>query len=326
LLTLLFLVKFYFREECITAHLLSGLEAEPVPGERHIIFIETRCVLSDSVTENRKGLAINQRQACAVASAANTNPDSKVYLLYTCSIICNLGDSPEYVKQMFFYTNVRIWKLVISDYIKGTPLETWDLMAKVRSSKWPVAHASDILRIITLWKYGGTYLDMDFVMRKSLVQIGTNYAGAETEEDMANGALSFDMDTAGRRATDLILTDFQRNFNGKKWSYNGPKVILRVLEILCGNKNVTGMTREKCSGIAVLPPSVFYSIPFTSWKLFFNESRSDEVLKKVDGSYGVHVWNKMSSQEKVIVGSKQAYGLLAEKYCPQVYRNCGPVF
>jgi hypothetical protein len=26
------------------------------------------------------------------------------------------------------------------------------------------------------------------------------------------------------------------------------------------------------------------------------------------------------------VGSKQAYGLLTEKYCPGVYRNCGPVF
>jgi mannosyltransferase OCH1-like enzyme len=29
-----------------------------------------------------------------------------------------------------------------------------------------VVHASDILRYITLWKYGGTYLDMDFVIRK----------------------------------------------------------------------------------------------------------------------------------------------------------------
>jgi hypothetical protein len=29
-----------------------------------------------------------------------------------------------------------------------------------------LAHASDILRFITLWKYGGTYLDMDFVIRK----------------------------------------------------------------------------------------------------------------------------------------------------------------
>jgi hypothetical protein len=145
---------------------LIGLEAKPVPGERHIIFLETLCVLNDSVRSKQSGLAITQRQACAVASAANTNPDSKVYLLYTCSIIGNLGDSPEYVKQMLSYPNVRIWKLVISDYIKGTPLESWDFMGKLSSSKWPVSHASDVFRFITLWKYGGTYLDMDFVMQK----------------------------------------------------------------------------------------------------------------------------------------------------------------
>jgi hypothetical protein len=145
---------------------LTGLEAEPVPGERHIIFLETVCVLNDYVRGKEPGLPITQREACAVASAANTNPDSKVYLLYTCSIIGNIGDSLEYVKHMLSYPNVRIWKLVISDYMKGTPLETWDYMGKIRSSKWPVSHASDILRFITLWKYGGTYLDLDFVIRK----------------------------------------------------------------------------------------------------------------------------------------------------------------
>jgi lactosylceramide 4-alpha-galactosyltransferase len=71
---------------------------------------------------------------------------------------------------------------------------------------------------------------------------------------------------------------------------------------------------------------VFFIIDYKSWKLFFDESRSNEVLKKVEGSYDVHEWNKMSSQEKIIMGSKQAYGLLAEKYCPVVYWNCGPVF
>jgi lactosylceramide 4-alpha-galactosyltransferase len=89
---------------------------------------------------------------------------------------------------------------------------------------------------------------------------------------------------------------------------------------------VTRTTRENCSGIAVLPPSVFYRIDWKSWRLLFNESRSDEFWKKVEESYGVHLWNNMSSQEKIIVGSKQAYGLLAEKYCPGVYWNCGPVF
>jgi len=142
------------------------IETEPVPGQRHIIFLETRCALHDSTPGNQSGLVISRREACAVASAANTNPDTKVYLLYTCSIVGKLSDSPEYVKQMLSYPNIRIWKLVVADFIKGTPLENWDFVGKVQSSKWPVVHASDVLRYTTLWKYGGTYLDLDFVMQK----------------------------------------------------------------------------------------------------------------------------------------------------------------
>jgi lactosylceramide 4-alpha-galactosyltransferase len=55
---------------------------------------------------------------------------------------------------------------------------------------------------------------------------------------------------------------------------------------------------------------------------FFEGSQSDKTLKKVEESYGMHIWNKMSSKKEIIVGSKQAYGLLAEEYCPVVYRNC----
>lgn len=142
------------------------IETEPVPGQRHIIFLETRCVLHDSTSGSQSGLVISKREACAVASAANTNPDTNVYMLYMCSIVGKLSDSPEYVKQMLSYPNIRIWKLVVADFIKGTPLENWDFMGKVQSSKWPVVHASDILRYTVLWKYGGTYLDLDFVMQK----------------------------------------------------------------------------------------------------------------------------------------------------------------
>jgi hypothetical protein len=92
--------------------------AEPVPGQKHIVFLETRCVLHDSTPGNQSGLLITKREACAVVSAANTNPDTKVYLLYTCSIVGTQSDSPEYVKQMFSYPNVRIWKLVVHTSLK----------------------------------------------------------------------------------------------------------------------------------------------------------------------------------------------------------------
>jgi lactosylceramide 4-alpha-galactosyltransferase len=86
------------------------------------------------------------------------------------------------------------------------------------------------------------------------------------------------------------------------------------------------MTREKCAGFAVLQPSVFYEISYPSWRLLFEESLNTETLKRVEGSYGVHMWNRMSSQEKITVGTTTAYGLLAQKHCPLVYWNCGPDF
>lgn len=86
------------------------------------------------------------------------------------------------------------------------------------------------------------------------------------------------------------------------------------------------MTREQCAGFAVLQPSVFYEISYPYWKPLFEDSLSNVTLKMVEESYGVHVWNRMSSQEKTTVGSKTAYGLLAQKHCPRVYWNCGPEF
>ena len=74
---------------------------------------------------------------------------------------------------------------------------------------------------------------------RSLVEIGTNYAGAESDWYMGSAVLNFDMDTAGRRAVILLLTDVQRNFNGERCGQNGPEVLDRVLHVMCGTKHVS---------------------------------------------------------------------------------------
>jgi hypothetical protein len=90
---------------------------------------------------------------------------------------------------------------------------------------------------------------------RSLVEIGTNYAGAESERDMACGVLNFDMSTAGRRAIDLIVTDIQKNFNGKQWEQNGPKVILRVVQLMCGTKKVSMVSLNEYEYYSSTPSS-----------------------------------------------------------------------
>jgi hypothetical protein len=74
---------------------------------------------------------------------------------------------------------------------------------------------------------------------RPLAQLGTNYAGAQYDGYIASGALNFDVDIAGRVAAHLCVRDIQRNFQGYSWDQNGPAVITRVLENLCGTKRVS---------------------------------------------------------------------------------------
>ena len=81
---------------------------------------------------------------------------------------------------------------------------------------------------------------------RSLTSLGTNYVGAQSEREMANGAFNFDMDAAGRTAAHLCLLDIQRTFNGHLWVQNGPWVIQRVLQTLCGTERVSMRTLNDC--------------------------------------------------------------------------------
>lgn len=150
----------------ITVPKMTSIEIEPTAGDKHIIFIETRCLLDESQSRSDPGLSLHKRQACVIESAAKMNPDYKVYLLYSCPISGRLDDSSEYVKTIFTYPNVKLWKLNIARHFSETPLEKWDFRAAIKSSEWPNEHSSDVLRFLTLWKYGGTYLDLDVVILK----------------------------------------------------------------------------------------------------------------------------------------------------------------
>jgi hypothetical protein len=81
---------------------------------------------------------------------------------------------------------------------------------------------------------------------RSLIEIETHYAGAESEWYMGSAVLNFDMDRAGRRAMDLIVRDVMRNFNGKRWGQNGPEALDRVFHVICGTKHVSMVSMNDC--------------------------------------------------------------------------------
>lgn len=86
------------------------------------------------------------------------------------------------------------------------------------------------------------------------------------------------------------------------------------------------MTRDRCHNFHVYPVNVFYAIGWRNWRYFFDERFTSRALQMTNESIAIHVWNKHSERHMVRVGSKVAYGLLADEYCPAVYKSCGEYF
>ena len=66
-------------------------------------------------------------------------------------------------------SNSLNWGVKFDSYklAKGTPLDS-SIFDLIETSKHPMVHLADVLRILLLWKYGGSYVDADSVLKKDI--------------------------------------------------------------------------------------------------------------------------------------------------------------
>lgn len=198
-------------------------EVEPKKG-KSIFFHESSCrsYLADKIE-------LTARQACAVESAALWNPDFEVYLLFVSPGVLKFENTTSdiYLQTIMSYDNVKLMHLDYKEYTKGTPVEALYASGKLERSKYSTAHSSDVLRFLTLWKYGGIYFDLDVITKRSFRDVPLNFAGMETETEIGSAVLSFSPDGEGHDYVESCLEDLGNNYQGEDWAYNGPGVITR---------------------------------------------------------------------------------------------------
>lgn len=131
------------------------------------------------------------RQACAVESAARWHPHLRVFVLFASPTgFLNESVSPT-IKALqkypnIYFRNVNIWKFAV-----GTPGDEFIQSEQLFRSKYLVAHMSDFLRYIAMFRYGGFYFDLDVIVLKSLDHYPPSFAGAEDEEVVATGVMAY---------------------------------------------------------------------------------------------------------------------------------------
>lgn len=136
------------------------------------------------------------------------NPDWDVFVLFASprGLHNNVSiPTPTAITAIQSYPNVFLRNIDLWTYAEGTPLELWLRHGSLFDSSYLNSHVSDFLRYLTLYKFGGTYMDLDVVVQMNLDGITPNYAGAESDNFVAAGVINFDHNGVGHIMAELCV-------------------------------------------------------------------------------------------------------------------------
>lgn len=267
-------------------------------------------------------------QCCAVESAARHHPLRSIHLFVRPSKKC-FGTvpaltstpstyNPVWLEVLSHYPNVSTILVDEENYFRGTPLEDWYFKKEWRKSLYETAHLSDYIRILTLYKGGGLYLDLDILTLKPYHGgMFRNFLvyGSSRKDHISNGAMHLEH---GHWLSEKIIKMLAKEYDPKSYIYHGPDVVTEVMKNVCG---LVAGSREsnKCSDVQLLSDYLFYPIPsITSNTLFQDESHiTDATLIKINTSFGLHLWNSLSRLQKPLdMNSNQVTAIVAREHCP----------
>lgn len=284
----------------------NGFDAN---ATHNIFFHETTCLHGEPAR-------LKIRQACAVESAARTNPNSHVYLLYASTTGLERGAvKPAIFAALSRYANVRVRNVNLWTYTNDTPADLWwqhhsgDLFA----SGYMSVHMSDLLRLVSLYRWGGIYMDLDFVVRRSFDQMPATFGSEEIPGYVANAMMGYGRHGVGHMIVGELLSEFVRHYNPHVFAANGPALLKRVFRDLCG----TDKLRE-CTLIKIFPKEVFYAVYGTEWERLFDKEHAVDSMRRFNESMAVHMWNALTAGVPVRLGENSAYERLAREFCPEV--------
>ncbi|KAM0942263.1 putative lactosylceramide 4-alpha-galactosyltransferase [Dioscorea sansibarensis] len=128
-----------------------------------------------------------------------------------------------------------------------TPAESWFkklIQGSIDPGEVSLAqNMSNLLRLAILYKFGGIYLDTDVILMKSLHGL-ENVIGAQTLDVHGNWSRLNNAVMIFSKGHPLVLKfieEFVETFDGKKWGYNGPYLVSRVVGRVAGKPGLSSV-------------------------------------------------------------------------------------
>lgn len=284
-------------------------------AEKRIIFIET------------SGGCLRPRQACAIESAAITNPDMTVYVYL--SIRAPPGEAePEEGEGlqrnclvMDILTKIANVKLIREDltrHLWATPLETLLTDNLLTNSTYSLQHMSDALRVALLYKYGGIYLDLDVVVFRSLRclrnMVGQNVVYGES--NIENGVIMFDK---GHPFLKFYMNYVLEVYNPGGRSSIGPNGFTEAIRLYCNvpDRNFEDLgemlTCRDQTNLTLLYTEAFYAIDYFHHTRFFRKNFPPSELDEFKTSFLSHVYCAGHGAD---APDSSLYAFFTDRFCP----------
>lgn len=160
------------------------------------------------------------------------NPEHEVFVLFTSQVGFRNSSRLPIIDAILSYPNVHFNYLNLTQYAEHTPLDKWMKTGELFRSAYVNSHTSDILRYLSLWKYSGTYMDLDTITLKPLSTLKPNYAGAESKNFVAAGIINLE-NPSGHEIADKCVKDLLMNFNGNDWVRKSKTVMKMKFKTEC---------------------------------------------------------------------------------------------
>lgn len=226
------------------------------------------------------------------------------------------------VDALLSYKNVRLAYLEVEEFAKNSPLELWFSKDETLRSDNIKERDSNMLRMLVLWKYSGTYFDFDVVVKKPVSSIGSNFA-CITNEGIINSAI---LNLKPKLGKTIAEASFNNLLNGSSQADDKTAVLSTILEQMCNTTNPVEMTREKCDGFKVLSAEDCNPINSPSWGMFFHENYANHVEEATKDSFAIRFWDELTHNISLSTHSRSPYIRIAEKFCPKVLQASGSNF
>lgn len=161
---------------------------------KQIFFHETSCKMG-----------LDSREACAIESAAriNQNWDINVFFMGPPSDLFLESTIYKVLKKK---NNIHFYRVDIIEFVKGTPIETLLPSEIIHMNKnWCLESLAGMIKYLTLYKYGGMYLDLDVITVKSFDSLPANWVAKQDSDLYGTSAFALSSNGFGRTVADNII-------------------------------------------------------------------------------------------------------------------------